>query len=90
MGGRFLLQIWSKIEQKKIFERVHKNLVTYWSSSNEYIIYKPPDKDQNIFYLVNCENGCSILKVQDWIGNDEFTFAVYGGGSFTLASPFEI
>lgn len=65
-----------------------KQRIPYWSQSGNYVIFKEAQDD--FFSLVNCQNGCSILKVKDWVKDPSYQFAVMGADKFYLANNHEI
>ena len=46
--------------------------------------------DSDCYYLVNCANGCSILRIKDWINDPSYGKAIFGKTTFMVNNDHEI
>jgi hypothetical protein len=68
------------------------SLVTMWSQSHRYIIYKPgpEDPDNEFLFLIDTATSCKRIKVRDWTKDPSYQFAIYGGDHLFLANESKI
>eukprot|EP00347_Sterkiella_histriomuscorum_P017370 403349643 len=88
-GAKFLLQVWSKKDNKKVYEKPLRSEVTKWSINFQYFMFKTeaPDEDSDCFHLVNLDNGNATVLVEDFLNDPEYKYFAYVDSVFYIGSP---
>jgi hypothetical protein len=90
-GGNFLLQVWQH-GGKRLFEKVLKNKVKAWcSSEGDTLTYKPPpgDEDSDCIYIVYVFYNF-VMRVRDPVNDPTFVNIYFNNGALFMANQSTI
>jgi hypothetical protein len=90
-GGHYLYQIWNKTGVK-VYEKVMNGPVQMQENCGNAVVYRPAEGEANsdYYHIVDCENGCSVLRVKNWAKKSVFQSACYSKGLLFLSTEEKI